>query len=236
MASSPLRATGAGAGSPTEASGHGSGGRCRLCSHGPLPPEWPVTHMLRAGRRGRHLLGALAHLLRLVHLLHVPKFDGTEEHAWGGTAVQRGRAGSLPAAQPPRPEEALTIGEELRVGLQTVVVTTEATRVVPELTVQLQLSGEGRQVSRPWGSQVSLRTLPERVSAVVGELGLAGGRGWGKGQGQHTTPGQRVPSRGGPPDPRSASSLSTCPKATQCPSPPRVPSWSPGVPEARDTP
>ena len=37
----------------------------------------------------------------------------------------------------------LTLGEELRVCLQAIVVPAEAARVVPELTVQLELPGEG---------------------------------------------------------------------------------------------
>ena len=89
------------------------------------------------------------------------------------------------------------------------------------------------RTARPRGSQVSLRSLPARVSAVAGELGSAGGRGRGgalaalrtrrasgKGQGQPTTRGQGVRSQGGPPDPRSATSLSAAQRPHSAPARP----------------
>lgn len=124
-------------------------------------PGRPVTHVLRAGLGGWHVLGVVAHLLRLADLLHVPKLDGAEEHAWGW--AQLIRVGLAPGAytQPVRGAPGtynnsarqapgkLTVREELRVGLQAIVVTTEAASVVPELTVQLQLSRQEEAAEWP---------------------------------------------------------------------------------------
>lgn len=111
----------------------------------------PLTHVLCAGRGGWHLLGVVAYHLGLVDLLHVPKLQDTEEHAWRAQPISGGPRG-LRTPTHLDPEEALTIGEELGVGLQAVVVPTEATRVVLELTVQFQLSGKvGAGQWTTWG-------------------------------------------------------------------------------------
>lgn len=107
----------------------------------------------------------------------------------GGTARQRGGAQSQhspPPRPPPAPGEALTLRQELGVGLQAVVVPAEATRVVPELTVQFQLLGEkeageglgagwtpgrGSQMSLPWPGQ------PQQLLQVASTGGLESGRG-----------------------------------------------------------
>ena len=71
-------------------------GEVRALLPQPPPPQWPATHVLRAGRGGRHLLGAIAHLLGLVDLLHVPKLDGTEAHAWGPQPFSGAGRGACP--------------------------------------------------------------------------------------------------------------------------------------------
>ena len=91
-----------------------------------------------------------------------PNSTGLKGTPGGVKAFSRtgGRRG-LPAPPAEAPEEALTLGEELRVGLQAVVVPAEAARVVPELTVQLELPGEGAGEQAPrsppaaakWGSE-----------------------------------------------------------------------------------
>lgn len=67
-------------------------------AHAPCPPRPPPhppttaagTHVLGAGLGDHRVLGVLAHHLRLVHLLHVPKLHGTEGDTWGGQGLQQG--------------------------------------------------------------------------------------------------------------------------------------------------
>lgn len=53
----------------------------------------PLTHVLCAGRGGWHLLGVVAYHLGLVDLLHAPKLQGTEEHAWRAQPISGGAPG-----------------------------------------------------------------------------------------------------------------------------------------------
>lgn len=157
-------------------------------------------------------------------LLHVTKLEGAEEHTWGHSP-SAGDAQSLHArpTRPTRhaPEEALTVREELGVGLQAIVVPAEATRVVLELTVQLQLLGEeeagageglGAHKTTGRGSQgepptASLSASSEWASGVARGLRsaravLAPGvtedqEGFGTGKGQPGSPGPRGRSLGG---------------------------------------
>lgn len=86
----------------------GMGGAAHAPSspHPPKPPPAPRlgTHVLGAGLGDHRLLGVLAHHVRLVHLLHVPKLDRTEAYTWGVTAFSKagGRQGAA-RTRPLRP-------------------------------------------------------------------------------------------------------------------------------------